>query len=237
MKLRIISCALGVLVMMPTQSSITVDPALTAAITAQTGALKKVYDTRAKRQQAIIAAETAATLALTKIHQVENKVLEYLSNASGAMQNIYQIKRAAELATKEIPSNIKLVTSSIPHHLRGTAIAAIVSDEIRDASSQMAALYPLIAQLVSSGSYNVQDVNGKTKKKKVNLLDASERYYIANEIVTRLESINTDLYLLAWQIRTYSFSDLFFHLSPESWCNIMAGKSIAEGIIREYSYL
>lgn len=214
-----------------------IDAVLAGAVTGQTMALKGVYKERTKKQEAIIKAETAITVALTEIHKVENKVLEYLSNAQGAMTNLYQIKRAAELSAIEIPNNIKLVGKSIPNHLRGTAIALIVSDEIKDAVAEATSLYPLVAQLVTSGSYNVTDIDGDTKKKKVNLLDAAERYYIANEIVTRLENINMSLYLLAWQIRTYTLSDLFFHLTPDTWYNVMAGDAIVRAIIREYSYL
>ena len=57
-------------------------------------------------------------------------------------------------------------------------------------------------QLVTSGSYTTSDydANGKpiNQKNKVNLLNSAERYYVANEVVTKLESINTDLWLLAW---------------------------------------
>lgn len=46
---------------------------------------------------------------LERIHQVEDKMLDYLSNAQGAMQNLYQIKRAGELVAKEIPQNCSLL--------------------------------------------------------------------------------------------------------------------------------
>lgn len=117
------------------------DPALTGAVIAQTVELKNLHKQRKKRQEQIIAAETAVTLALDRVHSVENKMLEYLSNAQGAMQNLYQIKRAGELVTTEIPKNCSLLTKSVGRNLKGTAIAAIVSDELTDAATQMAALY------------------------------------------------------------------------------------------------
>lgn len=70
-------------------------------------------------------------------------------------------------------------------------------------------------QLVTSGSYNETDSEGKKEKHKVNLLNSAERYYIANEVVTRLEAINTDLFILAWRVRTLSWRDLWFSLDPE----------------------
>ncbi|GAB6979443.1 hypothetical protein [Phocaeicola sartorii] len=211
------------------------DPALTGAVIAQTVELKNIHKQRKKRQEQIIAAETAVTLALDRVHSVENKMLEYLSNAQGAMQNLYQIKRAGELVAVEIPKNCSLLTKSVGRNLKGTAIAAIVSDELTDAATQMAALYPFMKQLVTSGSYNVPGGDGKNEKHKVNLLNSSERYYIANEVVTRLEAINTDLFILAWQVRTLSWNDLWFSLDPEGWANVMSGKNIIDGIVSEWN--
>ncbi len=213
------------------------DPTLTGAVLTQTQMLKDLFKKREKTQQQIIATEAAVTLAMERMHQVEEKVLSYLSNAQGAMQNLYQIKRATELVAVEIPKNMSLVKNSIPGNLKGTAIATLVSDELLDATTQMLSLYPFMKQLVTSGSYDVTNSDGKTEKHKVNLLNSAERYYVANEIVTKLESINTDLWLLAWQIQTYSWSDLWFGLDPEGWATIMSGKYIVSGLIRDWQYL
>lgn len=211
------------------------DPTLTAAVILQTEELKSIHKKRKSTQEKIIAAETAVTLALDRVHNVENRMLEYLSNAQGAMQNLYQIKRAAELVATEIPRNCDLLRKSVPGHLKGTAIAVLVSDELTDAASQMAALYPFMKQLVTSGSYDVTNADGKTEKHKVNLLNSAERYYIANEVVTRLETINTDLWLLAWQVRTLSWNDLWFSLDPDGWATVMSGKAIAETLVWEWN--
>lgn len=211
------------------------DPALTATVIAQTAELKNIHKKRKKTQEKIIAAEAAVTVALDRVHSVEDKMLKYLSNAQGAMQNLYQIKRAGELVAKEIPQNCNLLLKSVGSNLKGTAIAAMVSDELADAATQMAALYPFMKQLVTSGSYDVAGADGKNEKHKVNLLNSSERYYIANEVVSRLEAINTDLFILAWQVRTLSWNDLWFSLDPEGWANVMSGKNIIGGIVAEWN--
>ena len=211
------------------------DPALTAAVLAQTAELKSLHEKRRKTQEKIIAAETAVTLALDRVHSVEDKMLEYLSNAQGAMQNLYQIKRAGELVLTEIPQNCSLLAKSVVGNIKGTAIAAIVSDELADAATQMAALYPFMKQLVTSGTYDVTGADGTSEKHKVNLLSSAERYYIANEVVTRLETINTDLFILAWQVRTLSWNDLWFSLDPEGWASVMSGKNIIGGIVAEWN--
>ena len=211
------------------------DPALMATVIAQTAELKNIHKKRKKTQEKIIAAEAAVIVALDRVHSVEDKMLKYLSNAQGAMQNLYQIKRAGELVAKEIPQNCNLLLKSVGSNLKGTAIAAMVSDELADAATQMAALYPFMKQLVTSGSYDVAGADGKNEKHKVNLLNSSERYYIANEVVSRLEAINTDLFILAWQVRTLSWNDLWFSLDPEGWANVMSGKNIIGGIVAEWN--
>ena len=213
------------------------DPVLTGAVAAQSAMLQKIFKDREKTQKKIIAAETAVAVAMDRMHKVEDQMLEYLQNAQGAMPNLYQIKRAAELVTTEIPQNMNLVRQSLPGHLKGTAIAMLVSDELTDAATQMASLYPFMKQLVTSGSYNVTGADGKNEKHKINLLNSAERYYVANEVVTKLEDINTDLWLLAWQIRTMSWNDLWYGLDPDGWATVMSGKAIVESLIYEWQYL
>lgn len=213
------------------------DPTLTATVILQTEELKSIHKKRKKTHEQIIAAEAAVTVALDRVHAVENKILEYLSNAQGAMQNLYQIKRAGELVLTEIPKNTALLKNSVKGNLKGTAIALLVSDEISDAAAQMAALYPFMQQLVTSGTYNVTGDDGKKEKHKVNLLNSAERYYIANEVVSRLEAINTDLFILAWQVRTLSWNDLWFSLDPEGWASVMSGKAIVNGLVNDWKYI
>ena len=240
MRLRTVSICLLIAVCGRSMAQQT-DPTLTGAVAAQTEILKKIFKDRENTQKKIIAAEAAVTVAMDRIHTVESKMLDYLSNVQGAMQNLYQIKRAAQLVTTEIPQNMTLVKNSLPGHLKGTAIALLVSDELTDAATQMASLYPFMKQLVTSGSYNVEDYdehgNPVTEKHKVNLLSSAERFYVANEVVSKLESINTDLWLLAWQIRTMLWQDLWYGLDPEGWAMAMSGKAIVESLIYEWKYL
>ena len=237
MKLRILSLilALGVIAIPKTKAGIVdVDPALVTAVTTQTLELESVYKERSKHQNAIIVTETAINGAMAQIHKVENKMLGYLSNAQGAMQNLYQLKRCYELFKTEIPENISAVRSAIKGHAMGTAIATIASDEIKALENNSRTLYPLVAQLVTSGSYNQRNDNGTIDKKKVNLLDASERYYILNEVVRHLEDISTSLWILSWQIQTFSLTDLVQVLTPDTWYNILEGEAIANLIIEDY---
>ncbi|MBD5419129.1 MAG: hypothetical protein HDR48_03720 [Bacteroides sp.] len=213
-----------------------VDPVLTAAVGTQVGVEQQIQKERKSMQEKMITAEATVTAALDRVHKVENQMLDYLSEASSVMSNLYQIKRAAELVGVEIPQNIVLLTNSVKGNLKGTAIAAIVSDEINDVYAQMASLYPFMKQLVTSGTYETTE-GGQTVNKKVNLLNSAERYYIANEVVRRLEKIKIDLFILAWQCRTLSWNSLWYRMDPKGWCNIMSGKITVEYLIRKWNQL
>jgi hypothetical protein len=232
---------LFLLVISPELHAQQIDPTLTGAVAAQSTMLKDIFKKRENTQRQIIASETAVSVALDRVHSVENRMLDYLGNVQGAMQNLYQVKRATELVGVEIPRNISLLRHSVPGHLKGTAITMLVSDEITDAYTQMASLYPFMKQLVTSGTYNMDEYDSQgrpvTEKHKVNLLSSAERYYVANEVVTKLENINTDLWLLALQIRTLSWQDLWYGLDPEGWATVMSGKAVVESLVYEWQYL
>lgn len=219
------------------RAGVQTDPALTGAIVTQMEMLKSIFKKRDKTQKEIIAAEAAVTASMKRMHDVEDKVLGYMSNVQGAFQNLYQIKRAGQLVAVEIPQNMKLVRNAIKiGRIEGTVMAVTVGEELTEMTTEMMSLYPFLAQLVTTGSYNVTDDDGKSTKKKVNLLDSYERYYICNTVVDKLEKINTSLYLLAWEIQTLRWRDLFYKLDPEGWINIMAGANIVNGIISDWNY-
>ena len=82
-------------------AGITVDPALTAAVIAQTAMLKSEYEKRSKHHAAIEVAQAAVTVAMDNIHKVEETILNYMGNASGVMQNMYQLKKIVELSDRK----------------------------------------------------------------------------------------------------------------------------------------
>ena len=233
--LRLVPVALAIFGFSSSGFAQQLDPTLTTAVEVQTLTLKDIHKKRRDTQEKIIAAETAITVAVDRVHAVENKMLKYLSEAQSVMSNLYQIKRAAELVGVEIPKNINECVKSVPGNLKGTAISALVSNQIKDVYAQMASLYPFMAQLVTSGSYNVTNANGEKEAHKVNLLNSAERYYIANEIVSRLEFINTDLFILAWQIRNLSWGNLWYGIDPEGWATIMSGVNIAKTLAYQWN--
>ena len=204
------------------------DPALTAAVTGQTFTLKSLFDARKSTQQKILAATGIEEVQLRQLHAIEQKVLDYMANVSGLMQNLNQVKRTTELVTVEIPRNISAVSKACKGHLKGTAIALAVSDEIRSVYTEIGSLSALCTSLVKN-----KTVDGN----KVNLLNAAERYWLCEKIVTSLEDINTALYVLSWQIEYLSWEDLWRGLDPDTWANYMQGKWMAESCIRDWDDL
>jgi len=224
---------------LPGSCGVQSDPALTGAIVQQMEVLKKIYSRRDSTQKKIIAAEIAVTTAMDKMHQVEDKMLNYMSNISGAFQNLYQIKRAAELVAVDIPNSMAEVRRAIgAGHFEGTAIALIASEELQDMTTEMMSLYPFMAELVTSGTYSSEDIdengNSVTKHHKVNLLNSYERYWICDRVTGTLERINSSLIILSWQIRTMRLRDLFIALDPLSWYKLLSMKGIVEAAIYEW---
>ena len=204
------------------------DPALAAAVGAQTVTLSTLFDARKKTQEKILAATGIEEVQLKQLHDIEKKVLDYMANVTGLMQNLYQVKRTTELVTVEIPRNISAVSKATKGHLKGTAIALAVSDEIRSVYTEIGSLSALCTSLVKT-----KTVDGN----KVNLLNAAERYWLCEKIVNSLEDINSALYILSWQIQYLSWEDLWRGLDPDTWANYMQGKWMAESCIRDWDDL
>ena len=204
------------------------DPALAAAVAAQTVTLSTLFDARKSTQQKILTATGIEEVQLKQLHDIEKKVLDYMANVTGLMQNLYQVKRTTELVTVEIPRNISAVSQATKGHLKGTAIALAVSDEIRSVYTEIGSLSALCTSLVKT-----KTVDGN----KVNLLNAAERYWLCEKIVNSLEDINSALYILSWQIQYLSWEDLWRGLDPDTWANYMQGKWMAESCIRDWDDL
>ena len=204
------------------------DPALAAAVAAQTVTLSTLFDARKSTQQKILTATGIEEVQLKQLHDIEKKVLDYMANVTGLMQNLYQVKRTTELVTVEIPRNISAVSKATKGHLKGTAIALAVSDEIKSVYTEIGSLSALCTSLVKT-----KTVDGN----KVNLLNAAERYWLCEKVVSSLEDINSALYILSWQIQYLSWEDLWRGLDPDSWANYMQGKWMAESCIRDWDDL
>lgn len=210
------------------QTNAGVDPLTAAAVTANMTMLKGTYDDRAKKQKKLAEIETAIAGGMVAIHSVEKKMLDYLSNVSGALQNLYQIKRAAELMV-EIPMNAASLTEAVKYNPKGAVLGPIISNELTRLATEATTLYPFMQQLVTSGTYNSGD-----EKHKVNLLNSAERFYIASMVVSKLENINTCITVLKYQIKYARWDDLFRKLDPESWAMMWDARATMNSVAYDW---
>lgn len=214
------------------RGGIQVDPTLTAAVVSQTEILKQQYEKRSEHHSKIEVAQAAITVAMENVHMVEEKVLEYMANASGVMQNLHQLKKITELAV-EIPQNLSDLGKDIPSNIKGTAITLFVNKTITDTTADVVALADIVTRLVTS-KYSFKE-SGDSKN--VNLLSAAERFTILQDVLRRMESINRRIYLTNFYIKTFSWRELWRGLDRKSWCNAMYGKIIANQLINKWNKL
>lgn len=214
-------------------AAIQTDPALVAAIMLQTEEMKKIYEKRSEHHNMIQSAQIFINGALDKIHSVEDKMLEYLSNASGVIQNMYQIKKIAELATVDIPENLVKLSKDIPSNIKGTGITLFVNKTITETTADITALSDIVNRLVTS-NYSFKD---KKDDKNINLLSAAERFSILQSVCHKLEEINWRLFVTRYCIRTFSWQQLWMGLDRESWCKIMYSKMMANHLIDRWKRL
>lgn len=237
MKKSVISF-LFVVLCMPTNikaAGITVDPALTAAVLAQTALLQEEYKKRKENHNKIQVAQAAIAMAMDNVHKVEEKVLEYMANASGVMQNLCQLKRITELVTVDIPNNLVSLGKDIPSNIKGTATTLFVNKTVGETTADIVALSDIVQKLVTS-KYSYNEIKDKDNPN-INLLSAAERYAILQDVLHRLSSINRRIYLTNFYIKTFGWRQLWMGIDRESWCNAVYGKMIARQLINRWNKL
>lgn len=214
-------------------AGIQIDPTLTAAIVTQTDLLKDQYKKRSDHHSKIEVAQAAIAVAMENVHKVEEKVLEYMSNASGAMQNLIQLKKITELVTTDIPDNLVKLGKDIPDNIKGTAITLVVNNTITDTTADIVALSGIVSRLVTS-HYSFKDSKDSND---INLLSAAERFSILQDVYHRLTSINRRIYLMNFYIKTFSWKELWRGIDRESWCNAVYGEMLAKQLINKWKSL
>lgn len=225
--LTLMSC-----VAVPVKAAVTqIDYALIAAIGVQTATLKDQYEKRSKHHTTIEIAQAAIATAMENVHQVEEKVLEYMANASGVMQNLNQLKKITELTVVKIPDNLVKLGKGIPSNIKGTVISTLVSSTVTETTMDIVSLAEIVSRLVTS-HYSFKD---SKDSKNINLLSAAERYNILQDVLYKLEDINFRIYMMRFYIQTFDWRDLWQGLDRESWCNAMTGKHIATKLIRQWN--
>lgn len=215
------------------------NPSIVAAVLLQTMQLKEAYEKRDESQNKIAMAQAAVAVAMEQVHSIEKDILGYMENASGAVKNLHQLKRIVELTGVEIPRHMKTLTTTIPDNMKNTALVAALPSTYADITAEVTSLTTMVNSLVKGTSYSwgEKEMKEGDQKQQINLLNAAERYYIANEVVSRLESLSYELWILNFKIQTMSWSRLFYELDYEGWCNYYYGLSLVDSIIDDWNRL
>lgn len=195
------------------------DPALAVAVKVAGDAEKKALDGIKSEQSRIRNLQTAVTVQLKKIEEVQKKTYEYLSNVSAAVQNAHDIKKCAELSLA-IGDICKGVIDAVKQNPQGLITTAVATKQMGAITKEVAATYAYIAGIA---------LNKKT------LLDAAERLQITWRVRTQLQNIYNRLYSLMYNIQYYKFRHLPQLLSPDAYYNLVSRKQIAESVIRDFS--
>ena len=234
-KLLLVLFTISIISPLSSLAQVQIDPTLTAAVILQTEELKSAANKRNKTQETLIATQAAVATAMDRVHAVEAKVLEYMSNASSAMDNLYQLKKAAELVSTNIPAQMTKMVKAIPKNYEGTAVTALTSRTCTDVVTEMTSLYAFMSDLVTNSKFTFNDGAGSSSNKKnVNLLSAAERYYIASEVVGKLQKIYRKLWLITWQIENLGWEDAWRNIDSKSWARAQYGKQISQRLIQQW---
>ena len=203
------------------------DVALTAAVLEMSRKYNEEAKQRRTLQGQILAAEAGTALALENIHKIESDMVDYLSNANSAVSNLYQIKQCLELATVTIPKNFKALKDALAANPKSAVLGISVDKVYIDIVAQAVELYAFLKPLVLSGS-----VDTKTGKK-VNLLNAAERYHILNTTYSKLWSLNHDLLRMRSNAQYAGWGSLLHTYDRETWYNLYKVDLCTDQIVRD----
>lgn len=236
MKFKVILFSLAALCYSADASAelIQTDPALAAAILEQARVYKKTWEERMKKEDGIMGFQAMIKGSLENIHRVEEKTLEYLSNASSVLKNMYQIKTIGELVAVDIPNNLIALSKEIPHNLKGTAITLIVNRTVTETIADITSLSATVQKLVTS-HYSFKD--NENDDKNINLLSSAERYYILYDVLDRLNKINRRISVTRYCMKYYSWLDLWRALDRESYVNLMWAAMNTRTLINDWNRL
>lgn len=208
--------------------SLAIDPVLAGTVAIEIGLAEKQFDDRKKLQQSIRGTELAISAGLQMLHQTEEKIIDYMSNASSAVENLYQMKEIA-LLTADIGKQSKNILDAIKENPKGAVLASVGSKKIAEASEHIVQVNMTLMSLVKTGKFS------NDRKSKVNMLSAAERAEILNKLTYELSSVKWKLWLFAAQVRYWGFGDLWRALDYSSWAKMVGMEANARYVVMRWN--
>lgn len=229
MKQRLTLTLMALAFLLPARA---VDPTLTASVVAQTAMLNEQYNKRKRLHERVIVAQGAVALAVENVHQVEDRMLSYLGNASALMDNLQELKDIYELVGVDIPRNLIALGRDIPNNIKGTALTMFINGVAAETVADITALSSTVNRLCTS-RYNFKDSKDKDDPN-INLLSAGERYYILSDVHKRLNDINRRLWLSNYFIKSFTWQGLWRGLDRESWAKAVYSQMVVKTTINHW---
>lgn len=188
------------------------DPALAAAIAAQTSTVKSELDKQNETQLAILGIDTGISLTLDSIHHYEQIVYDYLSKAQTVVEGATDIARCLELST-EVLAGLGDLTKEARDHPQGVLVSALASKVYSR----------LMTDAVELAGYVQTVVTGKGSG---NLLNTFERIRILSDIKYTLMGMVRDINSLTCEIGWMRISDIPRLLFPSEYYQMIGIEDI-----------
>jgi len=187
------------------------DAAVTAAVAANAVAIGGELSSINNIQAATLGQNTIISGLLSDIHDYEQKMYNYMSQAQDVVTSAYTIVRCLKLGT-DIINELNECQQEARNHPEGLLVSSLVSDQYSDVLQESAALV----------SYMTPIVKGSGDK---NLLNSAERIHILNSVSSRLYNLYSAINRMKQNIMRMRWSHLAREISPELYYQFLNTKS------------
>jgi|GEM_PF-6763917 len=188
------------------------DPALAAAIVAQTSTVKSELNKQNETQLAILGIDTGINLTLDSIYSYEKRVYDYLSKAQTVVKGATDIARCLDLSM-EILNGLEDLAKAAKDHPQGVLVSAMASKMYSK----------LMTESVELAGYVTTVVTGEGSG---NLLNTFERIRILSDIKHKLMDMVNDINWLRCEISWMRISDIPLLLFPDEYYQLVGIESI-----------
>lgn len=185
-------------------------------------------------QAAQLAVEEVHNTRLSKIDRLKKKIAGYSATMAtlkeayrATMQNVDGFGAETRIY-KEVFSNAVEIAKNIPialQELRKRPYSMInCYKDIMDISLEATSAVNTFVNVVNNGrvSMKIKDMDLSGTNDGYNFLNRTDRYVIANSVLTNLQEIKYKLEAVIYISRFCNgISDIVYSLDPESWCNFV----------------
>lgn len=192
--------------------------------------------------------ETIHNIELDHVQKLKARIAKY-SGTMAALKTLYaaslsnidgfdsetQLYKDIILTAADIFSNVPVALEELSKRpYSALACGNDVSNLVLEATSAASTFVNVVTN--GRASFKLKDLNTYGTGDGYNYLNRSDRYTMANNILTTLTDVKYRLEGIIYIARFCNgISDLVYALDIDTWYNVVTGISIAEGIISDYN--